>query len=141
MIVEGKKDHIFSFSVLTRDAPIINNGKATYITVPAVSGSISILYLHIAYITDIDYGIVHIKGKNDETILYVEDGVVEVANNNVNILVEKALYAEQINVVSVKNEIARISEIKGINQEEDNRNKIKIKRFEMQISVAEGVNR
>ncbi len=139
MYVESKSDHIFSFSILTRDAPIVNNGKATCITVPTIAGSVSILHSHISYISDIDYGIVNIKNQNNHTIFYVEDGVVEVANNNVSILVEKALSSEQINMLDIKNEISRISKIKSINLEEDNRNKIKIKRLRMQLSIVENL--
>ncbi len=68
MVIESKNYNIFSFSLLTRDMPIINNGKAVYITVPTISGSISILSSHIPYISSISYGILHIKTKVVELI-------------------------------------------------------------------------
>ncbi len=138
MVIESNNYHVFSFSLLTRDMPIINNSKATYITIPAVTGEVSILSSHIPYISRIGYGILHIKTIDSENILYIEDGIVEVANNSVNILVEKALYKDQINVEEIEFEINRINNSKPINVEEDNRNKEQMKRLLMQIDIANG---
>ncbi len=134
MVVESKKENLFSYSILTRSIPVINNGKASCITVATINGNISILFSHVPYITEIDYGIVEVKGKGGTTTkLYLEDGIVEVAGNNINILVTKALYADQIDVHFIESEIERIKEIKFINIEEDTRNKMAIKRLQMQL--------
>ncbi len=133
MVVSSKKENLFSFSILTRSLPVVNNGKASFINVQTMAGNVSILYSHVPYITQIDYGIVDIKGKGGNSQLYVEDGVLEVANNNINILVTKALYADQIDIQTIESEIERIKEIKYINIEEGARNKIAIKKLEMQL--------
>lgn len=133
MVVESKKENLFSFSILTRSLPVVNNGKASCITVATIGGNISILFSHVPYITEIDYGIVEVKGKGTTSKLYLEDGIIEVAGNNINILVNKALYADQIDVNFIESEIERIKDIKHINIEEDNRNKTAIKRLQMQL--------
>ncbi len=135
MVVESKKENLFSFSILTRSIPVVNNGKASCITVATIDGNVSILFSHVPYITEITYGIVEIKGKGGTASrLYLEDGILEVANNNINILVDKALYADQIDIHFIESEIERINQIKHINLEEDARNKEAIKRLRMQLS-------
>ncbi len=133
MVVESKKENLFSFSILTRSLPVVNNGKASFINVATIDGNVSILFSHVPYITEITYGIVEVRGKGTVSKLYLEDGILEVANNNINILVEKALYADQIDVHFVESEIERIKQIKHINAEEDARNKEALKRLKMQL--------
>ncbi len=137
MALSSKKENLFSFSILTRSLPIVNNGKATFINVQTIAGNVSILYSHVPYITEIDYGIVEIKGKGGNSKLYLEDGILEVANNNINILVTKALYADQIDIQLVESEIEQIKDVKFINPEEDARNKTSLKKLQMQLDFVQ----
>lgn len=131
------KNKQFSFSILTKEGPIVNNEKAVSIQVPTVDGYITILCDHTPYISDIDYGIVYIRDGNIKRAIYVEGGIVEAAKNNVNLLVSFAVEARDIDSNKIKESIEKIEKIKSINMEEAARNKKAIAKLKTQLSLIE----
>lgn len=71
------------------------SGDATSIKVPGVNGSFEILNLHAPIISTLGKGQVRVVNAENKTTTYdVQDGVVEVLNNRVSVLVEKLIETE-----------------------------------------------
>ena len=68
--------------------------------------------------------------------MYVEDGIAEVTNNVIGILVETALYPKDIDLAAIKEEINRLSKQMVINAEEARRNAEKISKLNKQIEIS-----
>ncbi len=69
---------------------IFFNGEVSLITVPGIVGPFTILEHHAPIISLLVKGVISFKNKDKNEIskLFIEDGLVEVSNNNVIICVE-----------------------------------------------------
>ena len=85
----------------------------------------------------VNYGELKIYDENGQlTNLYVEGGIVEVAQNVIGVLTEKALFQNNINIEELNEKIDKINKQKAINEEEAKRNKQEIEKYKKQIEIA-----
>ena len=85
----------------------------------------------------VNYGELKIYDENGQlTNLYVEGGIVEVAQNVIGVLTEKALFPNNINIEELNEKIDKINKQKAINEEEAKRNKQEIEKYKKQIEIA-----
>lgn len=71
---------------------ILYSGEADLVNVPGVLSPFEVLYNHAPIVSGLEKGIIKITDKKDGTKRFVSSaGFIEVLNNNVSILVEKAL--------------------------------------------------
>lgn len=124
-------------SVITKEGPVIRSMKIEHIEIPSYAGHISIYSEHCPYIVSVNYGELKIYDENGQlTNLYVEGGIVEVAQNVIGVLTEKALFPNNINIEELNEKIDKINKQKAINEEEAKRNKQEIEKYKKQIEIA-----
>lgn len=71
---------------------VLFSGEADLVNVPGVLSPFEVLYNHAPIVSGLERGIIRISDKKDGTKRFVSSaGFIEVLNNNVSILVEKAL--------------------------------------------------
>ncbi len=79
-----------TLNILTPDK-LVYDGDVTSVTVPGSNGSFQILKNHAPIISSLTDGNVIIKVNNQEEIIGIKGGVVEVLNNKIVILAEAIL--------------------------------------------------
>ena len=79
---------------------VFYKSKTLEATIPSFEGAVGILYDHIPIITFLRPGIIILRTSKGEESFFVEDGVVEFKNNNLNILSNSA-----VNVIDLKKNI------------------------------------
>lgn len=133
-----KNKKVLICSVLTIAGQIIRSMRIEHVEIPTEDGVVSIYVDHAPYIVAVHYGELKIVDENKKSItLYVEDGIAEVTNNTVGILVQKAILPKDIKEVSISSEIKKIESQSVINYEENLRNREKVKRLKKQLEVLE----
>ncbi|ADG70930.1 F0F1 ATP synthase subunit epsilon [Brachyspira murdochii] len=138
MAVATKKNKkALTCSVITRNAPILRSMRIDHVEIPSSNGYVSIYLDHCPYIVRIGYGELRVYSEDNKLInMYVEDGIAEVTNNVIGILVEQALYPKDIDTVLLNEEINRLSKQMVINAEEARRNNEKIDKLKKQIEIS-----
>ncbi|WP_295162442.1 F0F1 ATP synthase subunit epsilon [uncultured Brachyspira sp.] len=132
-----KNKKALTCSVITRNGPILRSIKIDHIEIPSYNGYVSIYINHCPYIVRIGYGELKIYSENNNIInMYVEDGIAEVTNNVIGVLVETALYPKDIDTALIKKEIDILSNQTAINAEEAKRNHEKILKLNKQIEIS-----
>ena len=86
----------FTVEIITPDKSILKSD-AQEVTIPSYEGEMGILKDHIPLITFLRPGIINIKDSNDEKKYYIEEGVVEFANNNLLILTSNSKALKDLN--------------------------------------------
>ncbi|TJZ61816.1 ATP synthase F1 subunit epsilon [Sphingobacterium olei] len=74
-------------TIITPDR-LAYEGEVTAVTVPGSAGSFQILKDHAAIVSTLDDGKVIVKKGNDEQVIIIKGGVVEVKDNNIIVLAE-----------------------------------------------------
>ena len=132
-----KSKKTLTCSVITKEGLVIRSIKIEHIEIPSYAGYVSIYSNHCPYIVSVNYGELKIYDENGKFInLYVEGGIVEVNQNVIDVLTEKALYPNDINIEELKEKIDKISKQKAINNEEVKRIKQEIDKYKKQIEIA-----
>ena len=132
-----KNKKALTCSVITRHGPVLRSMRIDHVEIPSHDGYVSIHLDHCPYIVRIGYGELRVYNEDNKLInMYVEDGIVEVTNNVIGILVEEALYPKDINADLLKEEITKLSKQMVINAEEARRNNEKIARLNKQIEIS-----
>jgi len=81
----------FALEIVTPDRQVFA-GEVTAVRVPGVSGAFQVLYKHAPLISTLGKGLIKVEKSDGEVSEYaIEDGVVEVLNNKVIVLVERLL--------------------------------------------------
>ncbi|MEI0476975.1 F0F1 ATP synthase subunit epsilon [Brachyspira pulli] len=132
-----KNKKALTCSVITRNGPVLRSMRIDHVEIPSHDGYVSIHLDHCPYIVRIGYGELRVYNEDNKLInMYVEDGIAEVTNNVIGILVEEALYPKDINADLLKEEITKLSKQMLINAEEARRNNEKIARLNKQIEIS-----
>ena len=135
--IAKKTQKALTCSVITRNGPILRSMRINHVEIPSYDGYVSIYLDHCPYIVRISYGELRIYTEDDKLIsLYVEDGIAEVMQNVIGILVECALYPKDIDVMLNKEKITKLSKQMVINEEEARRNSEQIKKLKKQIEIS-----
>ena len=71
-------------------------GEVSAASFPGTSGYFQILNNHAPMVSSIAKGKVAYKTKDDETVIWVQGGVVEILNNRVTLLADKVLDEDEI---------------------------------------------
>ena len=95
---------IFNVEIITPDKLLLKSD-TTEVVIPSFEGEMGILKDHIPLITFLRPGIVNIKNSNDEKKYYIEEGVVEFANNNLLILTSNSKALKDLNDNFINNAI------------------------------------
>lgn len=135
-----KNKKVLTCSILTLGGPVVRSMRVDHVEIPVLDGHSSIYIDHCPYIVAVGYGELDIYDENKNLIsLYVENGIVEVSQNVITILVETALYPKEIDSVSINREIENISNQTAINVEESKRNQEKISRLKKRLYVSQKI--
>lgn len=95
-------DKIFNAQILTPEGSRFS-GEIKSMTVPGASGSFQMLYNHAPIISALDVGRVDIQKADNTTLTYaVSGGFVEMADNQVTLLAERAVEPDEIDVAEAK---------------------------------------
>ena len=136
-VVTKKNKKALTCSVVTRNGPVLRSMRIDHVEIPSHDGYISIHLDHCPYIVRIGYGELRVYNEENKLInMYVEDGIAEVTNNVIGILVEQAMYPKDIDAKALKDEINKLSKQMVINIEEARRNNEKIERLKKQIEIS-----
>ncbi len=95
---------IFNVEIITPDKLLLKSD-TTEVVIPSFEGEMGILKDHIPLITFLRPGIINIKDSNDENKYYIEEGVVEFANNNLLILTSNSKALKDLNDDFINNAI------------------------------------
>ena len=95
---------IFNVEIITPDKLLLKSD-TTEVVIPSFEGEMGILKDHIPLITFLRPGIINIKDSNDEKKYYIEEGVVEFANNNLLILTSNSKALKDLNDNFINNAI------------------------------------
>ena len=81
----------------------IYSGDAEFVVLPGVAGELGIYPRHTPLITQIKAGTVRIKvpGKDEEEMVYVQGGILEVQPNHINVLSDTAIRAADLDEAKV----------------------------------------
>lgn len=82
--------------IITPDKKVFT-GEVTSVTVPGVNGLFQVLKGHAAIISTLENGPITVKTAEGELSFQAEGGVVEVLNDKVIVLVERATAGEGVN--------------------------------------------
>lgn len=83
---------MIKLSIITPDKSVMD-GEVTSVAVPGSSGSFEVLVNHAPIVSSLDEGNVIIRTGNNEEIIRITGGVVEVINNQVTVLAEGIISA------------------------------------------------
>ena len=97
---------VMAVRVVTPDK-LIFEGEASYIFARGVDGDFAILPNHIPMITPLGVGELRIDLNNKSFYIAIDNGILEVSNNQINILTNNAMVAEDIDVAKIKMELER----------------------------------
>ncbi len=97
---------------------ILYSGEADLVNVPGVLSPFEVLYNHAPIVSGLERGMIRISDKKDGTKRFVSSaGFIEVLNNKVSILVEKAFDEEHLkidilnqNIENLKKKISLLEE-------------------------------
>ena len=103
-------DKTFKAQVLTPEGSKFK-GDIVSITVPGASGNFQMLYNHAPIISALDVGRVDIRKSDDSEITYaVSGGFVEMNDNQVTLLAERAVTPENIDVSKAEKKLSDAKE-------------------------------
>ena len=86
----------FKIEIVNPDKSFLSKDDVTEVVVPAFEGEMGILKDHISIISFLKPGIITIQAKSGEEKYYVEDGIVELKNNNLSVLTSSILNLKDI---------------------------------------------
>ena len=97
---------------------ILYSGEADLVNVPGVLSPFEVLFNHAPIVSGLERGIIRISDKKEGTKRFVSSsGFIEVLNNNVSILVEKALDENHLkidelnkNIETLKQKLSKLEE-------------------------------
>ena len=81
---------MIKLTIITPDKSVFD-GTVTSVTVPGTAGSFQVLVNHAPIVSSLDEGKVIIRTGNNEEVLLISGGVVEVIDNHVTVLAEGIL--------------------------------------------------
>lgn len=81
---------MIKLTIITPDKSVFD-GTVTAVTVPGTAGSFQVLVNHAPIVSSLDEGKVIIRTGNNEEVLLISGGVVEVIDNHVTVLAEGIL--------------------------------------------------
>lgn len=103
-------EKIFKAQVLTPEGSKFD-GDIVSITVPGASGNFQMLYNHAPIISALDVGQVDIRKSDDSEITYaVSGGFIEMNENRVTLLAERAVSPEDIDVSKAEKRLSDAKE-------------------------------
>ena len=101
-----------TLSILTPQAQIYS-GEADEVVVPTVNGEIGILPNHVSLLTQILPGELRVKSGGKTNFFAIMGGYLEVNNNQVNVLGDYAVRAEDIEVAKAEQAKAKAEKLKS----------------------------
>ncbi len=116
--------------VVSAEAEVFS-GQADFVALPGESGELGILPGHMPLITRIKPGTVRIQNGNDEELVFVAGGILEVQPNLITILADTAIRGQDLDE-------ARALEAKARAEEnlKDNASDVDYARAQAELSVA-----
>ncbi len=92
------------------------NDKVSKVTVPSVNGYLEAHPGHVPLMACSKPGIVTINIEGKETYIVVDKGFIEIDSDNINVLVERSKFIEELNLEELEEKLKNLKEeIKGKN--------------------------
>ena len=99
----------FKVEIVNPEKSFLVKEDVSEVVVPAFEGEMGILKDHISIISFLKPGIISIKSKTDEENFFVEDGIVEIKNNNLSILTSSIFNIKNLDKNKIE-DLIKISE-------------------------------
>ena len=124
--------------VVTPDS-LVYEGQSTYIFARGIDGNLAILPNHNAMMTPLGVGELRVDNNDKSIYIAIDNGFLEVSNNQINILSNDAMMAEDIDVAKIKMELERNERKKqnAKNREESVKSEMEILKLINQLRVGE----
>lgn len=120
------QDKFIQFEIVTPERVVLKE-EIIQITVPTKDGEITVLSGHIPLVSSLKPGVIHIKKKdNEDEIISISGGFLEVLKNKIVILADTAERAEEIDITRAEEAYRRAEEIKKNTRHIDQINFIEI---------------
>jgi len=119
------------------------SGEVDEITVPAVQGYLGILPGHAPLLSELQVGVISYRQGTDESYLFCSMGFLEVLEDRVSVLAEKAELANQIDIEQAKKDQSDAKEVLHVGDEATDYTEVmlKISEASTRLEVAAKVGR
>jgi F-type H+-transporting ATPase subunit epsilon len=102
-------ERLLDCTILTPEK-LIYEGEAGFAVVQAYNGEMGFLYDHSPLISMLGIGEVRLRNPKTTDYFVIEGGIVEIKNNKLVILAEKAFRQSELNAVELQNKISEYDE-------------------------------
>ncbi len=120
---------------------VVFTGDADMVVAPGAMGVLGILLRHASLLTSLNPGVLRIRQGDDETVMAVSGGFLEVNNNRVEVLTDAAERAEEIDAARAEEARRRaervLAERHGIRAPESRAAESALRRSLARLKVAE----
>ncbi len=106
---EEKTSTLLNLKVLTPDGPVLE-GEVYEVTLPGVEGEMGVFPEHAALLTGIIPGKLSYRAPDGNDTAALGRGVAEVQNNEVRVLVDRAMLKEELDVTALEARRRQITE-------------------------------
>lgn len=121
--------------VVTPEATALEE-KAEFVALPLFDGEAGVLPGHSPMIGRLGYGALRIRSAGQESVFYVDGGFVQVADNIVSVLTNRAVPASEVDADAAKEQLAVASKQKAAGDEEFELRDRAVSQARAQIRVA-----
>jgi F-type H+-transporting ATPase subunit epsilon len=108
-VSEEKTSTLLNLKVLTPDGPVLE-GEVYEVTLPGVEGEMGVFPEHAALLTGIIPGKLSYRAPDGNDTAALGRGVAEVQNNEVRVLVDRAMLKEELDVTALEARRRQITE-------------------------------
>lgn len=106
---EERSSELLNLKVLTPDGPVLE-GEVYEVTLPGVEGEMGVFPHHAALLTGIVPGTLVYRAPDGSDTAALGRGVAEVQNNEVRVLVDRAMLKEELDVTALEARRRQITE-------------------------------
>ena len=94
-------------NVLTPER-IVYEGEIEYAVVPAYDGEMGFLVNHAPLISELSFGEVRLRNGNEKEFIFVDGGFVEIKDNEMIILTERAKKREELSIEEIESKLKEL---------------------------------
>lgn len=94
-------ERVIDCTIITPERSLFT-GKAEFVVVQAHNGQMGFLYNHAPMISELGIGEVRLEKGDQVEYLYIEGGLVELKDNRLIVLAERALHKNELNAQELK---------------------------------------
>jgi len=106
-------EKVLNVNVISPES-ILYQGVATSLRIPGTDGSFGVLYNHAALVSEVEYGILHIKNGEQTTRIFIDGGFVQITKNTVNILARSGEALSKLNSQDLNSKLNELNSKKDL---------------------------